>query len=176
MYCVDHPKNVGTVGFCFPRIPVDETMEEQNKRLQKEIETLRKEGFQLRLKYATNGKTEGLNDDDYIINNWERPKKSQKVKHGKDIISNVCMPDKIVPRVNLEGVTFNINDTSLNAPIIIGDYHNHPSDHNDVTDVMKSVKSPKNVSTYESKKLRLEKVQIIKRVMNLLLKRKLQRK
>ena len=63
-----------------------------------------------------------------------KPKEYQKVKNGKDRISNVCMPDKFSPRVHLEGVTFNINDTGMNAPIIIGGDFN--SSYDDLTDYM----------------------------------------
>ena len=52
------------------------------------------------------------------------------------------MPDKFTPRVHLEGVTFNINDTCVNAPIVIGgDYHNHVSDDMDVADKMQCADS-----------------------------------
>ena len=50
-------------------------MEEQNKRLQKEIEMLRKEGIQMKPEYVTKRKLEELIEDDYMINNWEPPKK-----------------------------------------------------------------------------------------------------
>ena len=62
------------------------------------------------------------------------------------------MPDNF-PRVHLEGVMFNINDTCVNPPIVIGgDYHNHESDSNnssDLPDKMQSAKSPRNPTTYE---------------------------
>ena len=59
------------------------------------------------------------------------------------------MADKFTPRVQLEGVTFNINDTCVNAPIVIGgDCHNHESDGTDLAPEMQSVKSPRNPTTY----------------------------
>ena len=64
----------------------------------------------------------------------------------------VCVPYNFSPRVHLEGVTFNINDTCVNAPIVIGgDYHNHESDSNDssyLPDKMQSSESPRNPTTY----------------------------
>jgi len=152
VYCVDHPRMNETVGFCFPRTPVHETMEEQNKRLQKEIEMLREEGFQMKPEYATKRKLDELTEDNYIINNWDPTKKFKKIKRGENKCSNVCVPDNF-PRVHLEGVTFNINDTCVNAPIVIGgDYHNHESDSNespDLPDKMQSAKRLRNPTTYD---------------------------
>ena len=69
--------------------------------------------------YVTKKKLDELTEDDYIINNWSPTKKSKKIKGGENKCSNVCVPDNF-PRVHLEGVTFNINDTCVNAPIVIG--------------------------------------------------------
>ena len=155
VYCVDHPRMNETVGFCFPRMPIHETMEEQNKRLKKEIEMLRKEGFQMKPEYVTKRKQDELTEDDYIINNWSPTKKSKKIKGGENKCSNVCVPDNF-PRVHLEGVTFNINDTCVNGPIVIGgDYHNYESDSNNssyLPNKMQSGKCPRYLYEIEDEK------------------------
>ena len=145
MYCHDHPKCTEPVHYVIEKKTQEESMEEENTRLQNEIAALKMQANKLKREF------DNLNDVENISKKWQCTKKAKKDAESKERITNVCKAEKFTPKVNLSGVNISINDSNVTAPIIIGgDYVQTSSDDNDEICSRKKVKGKINSSKKKS--------------------------